>query len=173
MTGHLSASFSATLRVHVPDSPGSFARLAQAIGDAGGLLGAIDLVRVEQHEKVRDVTVQAGSAEHIEAIVAAVRERRQGTFNIAGDGVLLLSQALRRAGRPSVAVPSLLFPTVGRTMSPRGMADFSTESVRLLSYGRGLDTRAMRRTLGFEPQYDSEAAFLSFAQRHEEVIDVA
>ena len=59
MTGHLSASFSATLRVHLPDSPGSFARLAQAIGDAGGLLGAIDLVRVEPGMKVRDVTVEA------------------------------------------------------------------------------------------------------------------
>ena len=70
---HLSASYSATLRVILPDAPGSFARVAKAIGDAGGLLGAIDLVRVEQHEKVRDVTVQAGSAEHIEAIVAAVR----------------------------------------------------------------------------------------------------
>ena len=67
---HLSASFSATLRVRLPDAPGSFARVAQAIGDAGGLLGAIDLVRVEQHEKVRDVTVQAASAEHLEAIVA-------------------------------------------------------------------------------------------------------
>jgi malate dehydrogenase (oxaloacetate-decarboxylating) len=70
---HLSASYSATLRVLLPDAPGSFARVAQAIGDAGGLLGAIDLVRIEQHEKVRDVTVQAGSAEHIDAIVAAVR----------------------------------------------------------------------------------------------------
>ena len=70
---HLSASYSATLRVLLPDAPGSFARVAKAIGDAGGLLGAIDLVRVEQHEKVRDVTVQAGSTEHLEAIVAAVR----------------------------------------------------------------------------------------------------
>jgi malate dehydrogenase (oxaloacetate-decarboxylating) len=70
---HLSASYSATLRVLLPDAPGSFARVAKAIGDAGGLLGAIDLVRVEQHEKVRDVTVQAGSADHLEAIVAAVR----------------------------------------------------------------------------------------------------
>ena len=64
---HLSASFSATLRVRVPDSPGSFARLAQAIGDAGGLLGAIDLVRVEKGFKVRDVTVEATDADHLHA----------------------------------------------------------------------------------------------------------
>ena len=42
-----SASFSATLRVHLENRPGSFALLAEAIAGAGGLLDAIDLVRVE------------------------------------------------------------------------------------------------------------------------------
>jgi malate dehydrogenase (oxaloacetate-decarboxylating) len=68
-----SASFSATLRVHLDDRPGAFADLARAIGDAGGNLGAIDLVRVESGKKVRDITVDAASADHIESIVAAVR----------------------------------------------------------------------------------------------------
>src|SRR6266536_71092 len=70
---HPSASFSATLRVHLDNQPGSFARLASAIGEAGGLLGAIDLVRVERGMKVRDVTVLADDETHIERIVEAVR----------------------------------------------------------------------------------------------------
>jgi malate dehydrogenase (oxaloacetate-decarboxylating) len=69
---HPSAQFSATLRVHLDDRPGSFARLATAIGEAGGSLGAIDLVRVERSVKVRDVTVLAGDQEHLDRIVAAV-----------------------------------------------------------------------------------------------------
>jgi malate dehydrogenase (oxaloacetate-decarboxylating) len=69
---HVSASFSATLRVRLADTPGSFARLARAVGDAGGSLGAIDLVRVERRHKVRDVTVAAGSEEHLHRIVEAV-----------------------------------------------------------------------------------------------------
>ena len=73
-TTHPSASFSATLRVHLDDRPGAFADLARAIGDAGGLLGAIDLVRVERGKKVRDVTVLCGDAEHMEAIVRATRD---------------------------------------------------------------------------------------------------
>jgi malate dehydrogenase (oxaloacetate-decarboxylating) len=70
---HLSASFSATIRVHVDDRPGAFADLARAIGDAGGSLDAIDLVRVDRGRKVRDVTVLAENAEHLERIAAAVR----------------------------------------------------------------------------------------------------
>ncbi len=74
MSVHPSASFSATLRVRLENSPGTFARLADAIGDAGGLLGAIDLVRVETGTKIRDVTVLAGDAEHLERIAAAVHD---------------------------------------------------------------------------------------------------
>ena len=70
---HPSASFSATLRVHLDDRPGAFADLARAIGDEAGLLGAIDLVRVERGKKIRDVTVFAGDAEHMERIVASAR----------------------------------------------------------------------------------------------------
>ena len=70
---HYSASFSTTVRVHLDDRPGAFADLARAIADAGGLLDAIDLVRVEEGRKVRDVTVLATDADHAELIVATVR----------------------------------------------------------------------------------------------------
>jgi malate dehydrogenase (oxaloacetate-decarboxylating) len=70
---HLSASFSATIRVSLENRPGTFARLATAVADEGGLLDAIDLVRVEDDRKVRDVTVLGADADHIGRIVAAVR----------------------------------------------------------------------------------------------------
>ncbi|HEV8461418.1 MAG TPA: ACT domain-containing protein, partial [Gaiellaceae bacterium] len=71
---HPSASFSATIRVRLDDSPGSFARLAAAIGEAGASLGAIDIVRVERSTKVRDVTVLASGHEHLDLVVSRVRE---------------------------------------------------------------------------------------------------
>jgi malate dehydrogenase (oxaloacetate-decarboxylating) len=68
-----SASFSAIIRVRLADQPGAFAQLATAIGEAGGSLDAIDLVRVEGSTKVRDVTVLAEDAAHLERIVEAMR----------------------------------------------------------------------------------------------------
>jgi malate dehydrogenase (oxaloacetate-decarboxylating) len=70
---HPSASYSATIRVRIQNRPGAFARLAAAIGEAGGLLGAIDLVRVEGSTKIRDVNVLADDDPHLDAIVTAVR----------------------------------------------------------------------------------------------------
>jgi malate dehydrogenase (oxaloacetate-decarboxylating) len=69
---HPSASFSAAIRVRIENTPGAFARLAAAIGEAGGLLGAIDLVRVDGSTKIRDVNVLADDEQHLQAIVAAV-----------------------------------------------------------------------------------------------------
>ena len=70
---HQSASFSATIRVRLENHPGAFAALAGAIAGADGLLGAIDLVRVEADHKIRDVAVLAADASHLERILAAVR----------------------------------------------------------------------------------------------------
>ena len=68
-----SASYSFTMRLHMPQQGGSFARVAHAIADAEAMLGAIDLVRVEAHEVVRDLTVACVDADHAEAVVRAVR----------------------------------------------------------------------------------------------------
>jgi malate dehydrogenase (oxaloacetate-decarboxylating) len=70
---HYSASFSLVMRVRLDDRPGSFADLARAIADAGGLLDAIDLVRIEPGSKIRDVSVLATDGAHADAIVRAAR----------------------------------------------------------------------------------------------------
>ena len=70
---HYSASFSLTVRVRLDNRPGTFADLARAIADAGGLLDAIDLVRADGDSKVRDVSVLATNGDHADAIVRACR----------------------------------------------------------------------------------------------------
>jgi malate dehydrogenase (oxaloacetate-decarboxylating) len=69
---HPSASYSITMRVHLQQTPGAFARVAAAIGETGAILGAIDIVRVEGHEVIRDVTVACADLDHSKAVVAAV-----------------------------------------------------------------------------------------------------
>lgn len=91
-------------------------------------------------------------------------QRTAGTFNVAGDGVVLLSQALRRLGRPLLPVPASVFPSVGRSLSRAGWADFSRDQVRYLTFGRALDTTAVSVELGYRPEYSSHAAFGSFVE---------
>src|SRR3982751_476392 len=73
-SSHYSASYSITLRVRLDDRPGTFADLARAIGDAGGLLGAIDLVRVESGATIPDDSVSATGDDRAEELVRAARD---------------------------------------------------------------------------------------------------
>jgi UDP-glucose 4-epimerase len=87
-----------------------------------------------------------------------------GTFNIAGDGVLMLSQALRRLGRASVALPAPSLGPLASLLPAVRRAGLSAEETAFLSYGRGLDTTAMREVLGFEPSFTTGEAFEDFAR---------
>ena len=73
MARNPSASYSLTMRLEIPSGPGTFARVASAIADARGDVGAIDLVRVTKEHTIRDITVSAADADHGQQIVDAVR----------------------------------------------------------------------------------------------------
>jgi malate dehydrogenase (oxaloacetate-decarboxylating) len=62
MAGTPSAQYSLTLRVEIDHRPGMLGKVASAIGEAGGTIGAIDLVQVEGSHTVRDITVETGDA---------------------------------------------------------------------------------------------------------------
>ncbi|HEV7625711.1 MAG TPA: NAD-dependent epimerase/dehydratase family protein [Streptomyces sp.] len=105
----------------------------------------------------------------VEVLRLAARDPRRGTlnsgtFNIAGDGTLLLSQCARRLGRPTVP---LLLPAIRWTRSllqSVGATDFSPEQVRLLTHGRVVRTVQMRETFGFEPRYTTAETLAAFGE---------
>jgi UDP-glucose 4-epimerase len=94
----------------------------------------------------------------------AVAQDVPGTFNVAGDGILMLSQAMRRLQRPTVPMPGFAVGQLGTFLRSARVADFSPEQLGFLTYGRGVDTTRMREELGFEPSMTTEEAFAEFAQ---------
>jgi UDP-glucose 4-epimerase len=96
------------------------------------------------------------------ALQHAVAHEVPGTFNVAGDGVLMLSQAIRRLQRPSLPMPTFAVGSLGSALRSARVADFSPEQMAFLTYGRGVDTRAMREVLKFEPAFSTAEAFADF-----------
>jgi len=68
-----SAQYSLTIRVEIADRPGMLGRVATAIGDAGGTIGSVDLLTVEDAHTLRDITVDAVDQAHWERILEAIR----------------------------------------------------------------------------------------------------
>jgi UDP-glucose 4-epimerase len=93
----------------------------------------------------------------------AVTSDVEGTYNVAGDGILMLSQAVRRLQRATLPLPGFAVGQLGSVLRQMRLADFSPEQLSFLTFGRGIDTTRMRTELGFEPAYTTEEAFADFA----------
>jgi malate dehydrogenase (oxaloacetate-decarboxylating) len=64
-----SASYSITARLEIRNRPGMLGRVAMAIGEAGGDIGAVDLVESSRDRVLRDITVNARDSDHGQAVV--------------------------------------------------------------------------------------------------------
>jgi malate dehydrogenase (oxaloacetate-decarboxylating) len=62
------------MRLETPNTSGSFGHLASAIGDAGGMIGAVDTRTVGKSTIVRDVTVDVRSEAIGDAVRAAIEK---------------------------------------------------------------------------------------------------
>jgi len=100
----------------------------------------------------------------IDAIEHATLSDIAGTFNIAGDGVMMLSQAIRRLGRVEVPLPTPALGSVGRLSRRFGFVDYSPEQMRFLNFGRVVDTTVLREVFGYTPRYTTEAALADYAR---------
>ncbi len=69
-----SASNSITVRVVISNRPGMLANVTSVIGEHGGNIGAIDIVRAEKDELTRDITINTRSDDHAQSIVQELRE---------------------------------------------------------------------------------------------------
>lgn len=66
-------SFSLTIQMKIPNQAGMLAKVTQAIAEAGGSLGTLDVIERTRKCIIRDVNVDAASTEHAEEIVKIVR----------------------------------------------------------------------------------------------------
>jgi UDP-glucose 4-epimerase len=87
-----------------------------------------------------------------------------GTFNVAGEGIVMLSQALRRLGRPTVAVPGFGLSALSQVSRRAGVKRLHAELTGFLTFGRGLDTSRMHSMLGFSPEHTTASALADFGR---------
>lgn len=72
-------SFSVTIRLQLPNKAGMLAPVIHAIAATGGNIGQIDLIEESRKTLVRDITVDASSTDHADAIIAAVKNLDEST----------------------------------------------------------------------------------------------
>ena len=106
----------------------------------------------------------------IEVLRRCALEDHPGIFNIGGRGVLLLSQAIRRVGRPSVPIPAPAVSTVAQLFRRAGLVDFSPEQMRYLEHGRVADVSRAATEFAWLPRSTAEAMD-SFVERAPRILN--
>jgi len=108
----------------------------------------------------------------LEALYRVTMSDHSGTpgrpelFNVAGPGVLLLSQAVRRAGRIAAPTPETILRGMAALARDRGVIDFSHDQLDFLRYGRVVDCTRLAEVYGVTPRSTPDA-FDDFVAGHE------
>jgi UDP-glucose 4-epimerase len=101
----------------------------------------------------------------VEAIVRSVLEQHPGAFNVAGAGVVLLSQAIGIMG----GRPAPVLPPYGRWASRVGLkmlagVELPAHLADLLSYGSVMDCDRLASRFGWSPAYSSRQTIDALAR---------
>ncbi|WP_239075296.1 NAD-dependent epimerase/dehydratase family protein [Planosporangium flavigriseum] len=150
-------------RRRCPDVVATVLRFAPFIGEhAGTRLNRYFALPVVPTVLGRDPRLQFIHVDDgLEVLHRAIVERHPGMYNVAGAGVLTLSQAIRRAGRVTFPVVEPGLSAVAGFAKSSGALDFSLDQLDLFVHGRVVDTTRLIEEFGFEPR-STAAAFDDF-----------
>lgn len=103
----------------------------------------------------------------VEALYTALKSEATGIYNIAADGVVYLSQAIRLLGRLELPILLPAAQTAAGLLRRFGVIDFPTDQLKLMLFGRVIDTRRAKETLGFSPVYSTRETLHDFRDRRD------
>jgi malate dehydrogenase (oxaloacetate-decarboxylating) len=100
------ATYTFSFQAQYPNKPGMLARIASAVGECGGNIGDIDVVRSTGTTIVREISVQARDSDHAREIIEHVRAQKGVTIKSFADRVILSHRGGKIEIRNKVPVTS-------------------------------------------------------------------
>ena len=99
----------------------------------------------------------------VHALEHAVKHRLPGTFNVAGDGVLALSEVAGLLGKPYAPVLPPWGTGIAAAVARRVGVDIPPEALEQMRFGRGVDTRRYKAA-GFNYTHTSRETVLKLGE---------
>jgi UDP-glucose 4-epimerase len=97
-------------------------------------------------------------------LARAATDGPPGVYNVAGDGVVGVTDMARILRKPVRRVPAWLLRGLLRLARPMGLTRFGPEQVRFLQYRPVLDNSALKERFGYTPELTSREVFLDWAR---------
>jgi UDP-glucose 4-epimerase len=98
----------------------------------------------------------------VDAFVRAMKADCRGIYNVAADGVVYLSQTIRLLGRLQAPILLPAAEVVAGLLKRFNVVDFPTDQLKLLLFGRVVDTARAKDAFGFAPRFSTFDALVDF-----------
>lgn len=95
----------------------------------------------------------------VRILARAVGEGPPGVFNVAGDGVMGITDLARALGKPVLRLPAGVLKAALALARPVGLSRYGPEQVRFLQYRPVLDNTALKNVFGYTPEKSSAEVF--------------
>lgn len=100
----------------------------------------------------------------VEAYYQAVTQDGDGVYNVAGDGIIPLSKAIRLAGRPALPLPHFLAEKVQSVLWSARLSPAPPVMLQYLRYISVMSNQKFKETFNWQPRFTSEETFRDFIQ---------
>ena len=107
----------------------------------------------------------------VDALYLSLIEDCRGIFNIAADGIVYLSKALRLLGKPQIPLLLPAAKLAAEALRQFRVIDFPTDQLKLIVFGRVVSTERAKETFGFDPRWTSEEALLDFRDHRQKELE--
>jgi UDP-glucose 4-epimerase len=104
----------------------------------------------------------------VEAVYRASTQDCRGIFNVAADGVVYLSKAIRLLNKLQLPLLLPLAQSTAGVLRRFGLVDFPVDQLKLILYGRAVLTARAKKAFGFRPRYTTEDCVVDFRDRRED-----
>ena len=98
----------------------------------------------------------------IQIILKGIQEKKEGIYNLAGDGALSLKEIADYLGKTYLPLPAGLVSTSLAILHKLRLSQYGPDQIDFLRYRPVLLNEKLKSEFGYTPKYTSKEAFFEF-----------
>lgn len=95
-------------------------------------------------------------------IAKGIAEKKEGIFNLAGDGALSLKEISRMIRKPYLPIPAFLLQSILWILRRFRLTQYGPDQIDFLRYRPVLSNKQLKSVFGYIPKYTSKETFIAY-----------
>ncbi|MCT8334071.1 NAD-dependent epimerase/dehydratase family protein [Leptospira sp. 85282-16] len=100
----------------------------------------------------------------IQIIIKGILEKKEGQFNLAGDGAMTLKEISSMIKKPYLPIPAFLLQSVLFILRMFRLTQYGPDQIDFLRYRPVLSNKKLKTEFGYTPNFTSKETFIQYLQ---------